>query len=367
MTHPPPVAILLATWQGARFLDAQLQSIAEQSYRNWRLIVSDDGSVDDTTGIVRRFATTNPDHEVVLLPGPRLGATQNFLHLIDFVRRGEAIAFCDQDDVWLPDRLSLGIAGISALRAARGGVAAQADPGPDVRTGPELRPNFPVPLTTPPEASPSAISPPDPPAGPVLHVTRTILCDADLKPLRPAPLYTRPAGFLNALVQACTPGNTMLVDPAGAALLKAAAPAAARAGVTSHDWWSYLVISGAGGEVIRDPRQTVLYRQHGANVMGRNDTARAMMARLSRLGAGDYGGWLRANSAALQAVVPLLTSENAETLSRFATALDRPGPEAAAALLRLGVYRQTRAGTAALLAAAFAGRLGARAARTAAG
>lgn len=189
-------------------------------------------------------------------------------------------------------------------------------------------------------------------------MTRTILCDPDLRPLRPAPLYTRPAGFRNALVQACTPGNTMLVDPVGAALLKVAAPGAARAGVVSHDWWSYLLISGAGGQILRDPRQTVLYRQHGGNVMGRNDTPRAMLARLARLGAGDYGGWLRANLAALKAAAPLLTPENRAIMRDFAAALELSGPAASAALIRLGVYRQTRTGTAALLAAAMAGRLG---------
>lgn len=312
MTDTPRIAILLASFQGARFIEAQLDSLARQDHRNWRLILSDDGSTDGTLEVAHRFAAAHPAREILIRQGPRRGATQNFLSMIELVEPGEALAWCDQDDLWLPDRLSRGVAALAA------------DPFP---------------------------------AGGVLHVTRTTICDEALRVLRPAPLYTRPPGFANALVQACTPANTMLVDAAGVARLRAARHGAIAAGVISHDWWAYQVISGAGGRVIRDPAQTVLYRQHRGNVMGRNDTPRAILARLGRLGAGDYGKWLRQNVAALQAARDLLTPENAAMLDRFAGAIGAPGPVAAARLARLGVYRQTRAGTAALLMAAAVGRL----------
>ena len=312
MTDAMRIAILLASYQGERFIGAQLDSLARQEHRNWRLIVSDDGSTDGTLGILRSFAAAHPSHDIQVRPGPRQGATRNFLSMLDLVAPGEALAWCDQDDVWLPHRLSRGVAALAAA--------------------------------------------PQPGRG-ALHVTRTTICNEALQALRPAPLYTRPAGFANALVQACTPGNTMLVDPAGVALLTAARPGAVAADVISHDWWAYQLISGAGGRVIRDPAQTVLYRQHRGNVMGRNDTARAILARLGQLGAGDFGGWLRQNLAALNAARDLLTPENAQILEEFAAALGSPGPLAAARLARLGVYRQTRAGTAALMLAAAAGRL----------
>lgn len=437
--HPFPIAILLASYQGARFIGTQLDSLAAQAFPHWRLVVSDDGSIDGTPDLVREFAARYPDREITLIPGPRQGATSNFLHLLAHLRDGEAMAFCDQDDLWLPDRLAVGVAALSADNApashartegdavadadaaanagaasdgardadaitvagagsgattnARGEVAAGASQDADAaqdegasrrstsgnsapgRTSLETR----APDSCAPEgcfaecnapqdddsgcdasSGPTSLSPAvlsRAPARPMLHVTRTTICDEALSPLRPAPLYARPPGFLNALVQSCTPGNTMLVDPSGAALLRAAAPAALRAGVISHDWWSYMVISGAGGSVIRDPRQTVLYRQHRANVMGRNDTPRAMLARLTQLGGGDFGGWLAANIAALKAIAPMLTPENRARLADFSLALTRPGPAAAVALARLGVYRQTRTGTAALLGAAAAGRL----------
>lgn len=316
MTRQPlRIAILLASHNGAPFLAAQLDSIVGQDYPHWRLVVSDDRSTDDTRDVVRRFAADHPDRDIALIDGPSAGATRNFLSMVERVRPGEALAYCDQDDVWLPGRLGRG-------------VAALARPGRR--------------------------------DDPALHVTRTTICDQTLRPQRAAPLYRRPPSFRNALVQACTPGNTMLVNPPGAALLRQAAPAAAAAGIISHDWWSYQLIAGAGGQVIRDPAQTVLYRQHPRNVMGRNDTLAARLARARGLSRGDYAGWLRANVAALCAVDGLLTAGNRVLLSRFAAALDAPGPMTAAMFMRLGLYRQTRAGTAALLAAAAAGRLGRR-------
>lgn len=316
MMGKPRIAILLASFQGARFIGPQLESLVAQDYRNWRLVVSDDGSADGTLEIVRRLAAAHPGRDVQIRHGPRKGAAQNFLSMIEAVAPDEALAWCDQDDVWLPDRLSRGIAALAAGQAAG--------------------------------------------ARGILHATRTTICDETLRPLRPAPLYSRRPGFANALVQACTPGNTTLVDPAGVALLKAAWQGAAAADVVSHDWWTYQVISGAGGQVIRDPAQTVLYRQHSGNVRGRNDTLGAAWDRLGRLGAGEYGGWLRRNTAALAAIRPALTAANTAMLDGFSGALDAAGPRAAAELLRLGVYRQTRAGTAALLLAAATGRLAGR-------
>lgn len=303
------VMIGLGSYDGARFLAAQLDSLAAQTWTRWRLVVSDDGSTDGTRDIVARFAAAHPTRDVQLIEGPRQGATRNFLHLVDQAAPDEWLAFCDQDDVWLPERLDRGMAQIGGT------------------------------------------------SGPAATASRTIICDDELRPLAPAPLFSRPAGFRNALVQACLPGNTFLANPDAVAILKAGAGAAAAAGVVSHDWWAYQLLSGAGATIIRDPARTVLYRQHRGNVMGRNDTMRARLARVALLGAGAYGQWLHDNCTALQGGRDLLTAENTGHLDRFQAALQAPGPAAAGRLMRLGVYRQTRAGTAALLAAALAGRL----------
>lgn len=152
-------------------------------------------------------------------------------------------------------------------------------------------------------------------------------------------------------------GNTSVFNaPAEAILRRCAGPAKDR-GIESHDWWAYQVTAGAGAALIHDETPALLYRQHPRSEMGRNDTLRAKWLRAGKLLAGEYGGWLAANHAALDAVRAELLPENRAILDRFGQALRQPGPLAAATLARIGLYRQTPEGTAALLSAALLGRL----------
>ncbi len=302
------ITILLASYQGAGLIGAQLDSIAAQTHEAWRLIVSDDGSDDDTRGIVADFAASRPAGQVQLIDGPRRGATQNFLHLLSAAPDG-MIAFCDQDDVWFPDKLARAAAALSGQ------------------------------------------------GGPAHYAARTIITDADLAPVARSRHFRRPLGFRNALVQAIMAGNTSVFNAPAAAILRRCAPAARAQNIESHDWWAYQITAGAGAALIHDPRPALFYRQHPRSVMGRNDTVAAMSQRIARLLAGEYGGWLAANHAALDAVRSELLPENRAVLDRFGAALRQPGPLAAARMARIGLYRQTRPGTAALFTAALMGRL----------
>src|SRR5687767_5003569 len=79
----PSVIIVLGTYQGEQFLREQLESIAAQTHRNWRLLVSDDGSTDMTRAIVREFgAALESDSQLMLVEGPRRGCVANFLSAI---------------------------------------------------------------------------------------------------------------------------------------------------------------------------------------------------------------------------------------------------------------------------------------------
>ena len=112
-----------------------------------------------------------------------------------------------------------------------------------------------------------------------------------------------------------------------------------------------------GAAIHRDAAQVVLYRQHRENLMGRNDTAKARAARLSMLFDGRFADWLARNQRALEPVADLLTQENRAILQRFGALLESRGPRALSAALARGLYRQTRAGSWAIRAAALAGRL----------
>ena len=303
------VVILLASYQGGRFIDAQLQSIAGQTYADWQLIVSDDGSQDATRDKVLRFAATHPAGKVTLIDGPKQGATQNFLSLIDHAPAGRALAFADQDDFWFPEKLANAMQKLSQVRGA------------------------------------------------AHYAARTIIADEALSPIIETRIFPRPMTFRNALVQACMAGNTSVFNPAAASLLKQGVASARAADIQSHDWWAYQLTSGAGAMIVHDTRPALLYRQHHRAEMGRNDTAGAMLKRVGMLFSGDYGGWLKSNLRALMPVRHLLTVDNRAVLDRFEKALANRGPQAALQMRQAGLYRQTTVGTAALYAAASLGRL----------
>ncbi|WP_304615465.1 glycosyltransferase [Paracoccus sp. (in: a-proteobacteria)] len=305
----PHIAILLASYQGGAHIGQQLHSIAAQSWRDWSLIVSDDGSRDDTLAVVADFAAGQPPGRVRVIEGPRQGPTANFLTALAHAHDGAAIAFCDQDDLWFPDKLA---------RAA------------EVMAGD---------------------------AGPVHYAARTIIADETLRPICGSRRFPRPLGLRNALVQAVMAGNASVFSADAARLLREAAPHALAAGVISHDWWAYQVMAAHGARLIHDPRPALLYRQHPRSTVGRNDTLPALQSRLAQLMRGEFGHWMKANLRALAPLEAGMSPETRETLARCRRMQTLPGPRAARALLAAGLYRQTRAGTAALVLSAAAGRL----------
>lgn len=96
----------MATYQGERYLQEQLASIACQTRLPDELVVSDDGSTDATLDIVRSYAARVPLPVKLLADGQHRGVSANFLNAID-ASRGDVIALSDQDDSWLPFKLAL--------------------------------------------------------------------------------------------------------------------------------------------------------------------------------------------------------------------------------------------------------------------
>jgi glycosyltransferase involved in cell wall biosynthesis len=98
------ISVAMATYNGARFIREQLDSIAAQTVPPAELVVTDDGSTDDTLGIVRTFAGTAPFPVHVYENSARLGFRANFMRSIGLCA-SDVIALCDQDDVWAPNKL----------------------------------------------------------------------------------------------------------------------------------------------------------------------------------------------------------------------------------------------------------------------
>ena len=98
------VDILMATYNGEAFVEEQVQSIINQTYREWRLLVHDDGSTDKTMEILHRLAEED-ERVVVIEDGVQcLGVARNFIHLVKQSAAAYCM-FCDQDDVWLPHKV----------------------------------------------------------------------------------------------------------------------------------------------------------------------------------------------------------------------------------------------------------------------
>lgn len=100
----PRISVAMATYNGARFISEQLASLAAQEVLPFELIVCDDGSSDGTPETVERFSETAPFSVRVYRNEQNLGYAENFLKAARLCE-GDWIAFCDQDDVWLPSKI----------------------------------------------------------------------------------------------------------------------------------------------------------------------------------------------------------------------------------------------------------------------
>ena len=109
------ISVALCTYNGANFIEEQLRSILEQRRLPHQIVISDDGSTDDTLDLIAALVATLPTShpgrsvsvEVLQNPTP-LGVVQNFQKAV-LSCDGELVALCDQDDVWHPDRIEAAV------------------------------------------------------------------------------------------------------------------------------------------------------------------------------------------------------------------------------------------------------------------
>jgi len=298
-----PITVLMATQNGADFLAEQLTSLADQTLLPARLIVSDDGSVDNTAAIVQHFAERAP-FATRLVDGPRKGLAGNVFALLQSAPKGP-LAFADQDDVWLPRKLERA----HAFLKGSGDI-------------------------------------------PTLYAAGRIFTDAQLRPKGRSADLRRAPGFENALVQNIAAGNTIVLNAAAAQLARAAS-VDGTAMPAFHDWWLYQLISGVGGAVIYDPTHVILYRGHRTNVLGPNAGVLARFRRLAKLADGTYGRWIGSQAGALSASSHRLAPQSRALLKQFLGETNARSLR----LARMGLYRQGKLETLLLNGAARLGRV----------
>lgn len=294
----------MCTYNGQRFLAEQLASIECQSHDNWVVAVSDDGSTDNTLEIVQSLRKRWGHEKITAFQGPQRGFAANFLTLACRQSlHADFFAWSDQDDIWLENKLETAVNWLQTI----------------------------------------------PPEVPALYCGRTKGVNAQGHPLECSPLFNRPPAFANALVQSLAGGNTMVFNQAARELL---VNAGENMDIVSHDWWAYLLITGAGGRVVYDPTPLVLYRQHEANLVGSNSGWKARSLRLRMMLKGRFSEWNKRNIHCLTSVGDLLTTESQRALENFRSARKSNFFGRLQGLQRAGVYRQTTPGNIGLFFAA---------------
>lgn len=291
--HRPTVAVLMATYNGEKYLREQLDSIAAQTLSNWIIWASDDGSTDQTRSILQQYQGEFSDHRVRIVTGPGRGFSKNFIQLICRPElNAEFFAFADQDDIWDDDKLQIAVDWLQS-------------------------------------------TPKDVPA---LYCSRTRLITADGRSLGPAPLFARKPHFANALVQSLTNGNTMVMNQAARQLIQTAGN---DVDVFSHDWWTYMLVTGCGGQVHYDPIPRISYRQHANNLLGMNMGFAARLKRFRLAWGGRYRDWNDRNIRALARVHHMLTKQAQTILYHFERSRYQGLIGRVAGLMKSGVYRRT--------------------------
>lgn len=280
----PTVTVLLATYNGDRFLDEQLESILGQQGVEVRVVALDDESTDATAQLLARWQSD--DDRVTVLPsrGKSGGAARNFYRLIESIDPDgtDLFAFSDQDDVWLPGKLAR-----QAALIADGADGVSSNVTAFTESG-----------------------------------ERTLV-KKDF-----------PQRELDFLLEGPGPGCTFLMSPrlielAKGELLNNASEARH---AEFHDWLLYVLCRARGWRWVIDAEPTVDYRQHSSNVMGANQGAASARKRLGLIA----NQWHRTEAALLTRVA--LEVADGDIRPRLLEALElfeHRSPAARARLARL--------------------------------
>lgn len=292
MSSNGSTVILLSTYNGAAYIQQQIESILEQTDNNWRLLWRDDGSSDNTVAVVERMM-----HDVglerfhrIFEPQGNVGVVASYSALLNAAPPDSArVAFCDQDDVWLPYKLSRASDALSTI--------------------------------------PNTV--------PALYCARQMLVGHNLQCIGLSPKAPEPKELRNALVENIATGNTIVLNHAAIDLLKAS-PFPAE---IMHDWWAYLVLTAAGGKIIFDSSPVILYRQHDCNIVGSRGSWFSRIFNAARRGSRHFLSLVSTNAAALS-LHPALTPAARTLLREFENLHERNLLMRLRAILRIGLVRQ---------------------------
>lgn len=219
------VAVLMSSYNGARYIKEQIDSVLAQEGVNVSLVVRDDGSSDNTPDILKQY---EKDNKIAWYTGANLKPLGSFMHLLFHCEHADYYAFCDQDDVWLSSKL------VDSLKVMQRN---------EIRT-----PHAPV----------------------IVHTDMTVV-DNELNTMNKSFWDCdgiRPDILNNFIDLACyngVNGCTILMNNQARDLIK---EKYFEQTWFIHDVMCSLIVSANGGIIDYVDKPLVLYRQHGGNVVG---------------------------------------------------------------------------------------------------
>ncbi len=216
------VSIIMATYNGAKYIAQQIDSILAQSYNEWKLYIRDDGSTDNTIDIINEYVQKHQD-KICLVQDDYVckSAYKNFMRLLTYVD-SEYVMFCDQDDVWMSNKIEMSLAEMKR----------QENIGDDV---------------------------------PIALFTDYEIVDGELNLIRDTSSLDVDISLNSLLTQNCTIGAVMMINRK----LVECAKEWDYLEHGMHDWLCML-IAAYSGHIGRVKEAAMLYRQHGNNVLGEN-------------------------------------------------------------------------------------------------
>lgn len=217
------IAILLAAYNGEKYIREQLESLRKQTMQDFVCYIHDDGSKDCTKEIIKEYQSVCPEH-FVIIEGKATGSSKaNFMFLMQSViDRYDYYMFCDQDDIWLPNKVETMYQRI--VREDR---------------------NTPCVAYSDMKVVNESMD--------VIADSFTSFCNISVSE----------ASFPNTMLRGYGAGCTMIVNNALAKL----ALVSDTSNLLMHDWWMMLIASLVG-KIYYVNQPLVLYRQHSQNVMG---------------------------------------------------------------------------------------------------
>ena len=222
------ISILLSTYNGEKYLSEQLDSILQQSYQNFIIYIRDDGSNDNTLNIIMYYVHNFPSKiKLVDDKVKHRGAKLSFIWLMSHIE-SDYYMFCDQDDVWLPNKIELSIDKLSKLE--------------------NIYPKSPILVHT------------------EMYVTNSnleIISSSLYRMMKINPKYVNHFNYMG--VCCCAPGCSMIFN-------KRSRDVSINYDndlsiIPMHDWW-VAINTARDGYVSYIIEPTMLYRQHGKNVLG---------------------------------------------------------------------------------------------------